>query len=770
MPRSFTTSTYRKLIKKAEHVLMTYSPLKGVDVHFNETFKEGQADPILSPEDEFVKQVLYGCVRYKKVLKIFLTAFYHTKRASVSNKDYAMYTILAYISLFRVNEIGFECFESIIKSQDALKMCVFLEFVFHVEGLEKWVKDEWGKVLEVDFIESVIIGDILRIQDRVYELICTLRSLAYGKSEGGAKNADGIESVGHKAKRTTTVRPFNLHMPRSVKIPKPMRIEQKTQCREPPNHHITLAKIEVANKRRSERSRADTLQKYAPETDSRNSDFVFRTATLRQKRMKDDSVEEPVVAADKKRESLRIQRTVKREHDAPSIRLTAAAILREDFLYRQKQQQQAQILREYETGLRDASSFYRWQSEMKQHDAKEKQILVDTRRREMELSHARAKEARRIGMFERTKAAERMKRETSKQIAVANRLKEDERATKQKIAKNIAEIRETRPKIAIQKVLNKKREHGDVEREKRRGRAEMIRCQREEEKLKREDLIRRIRALERAPRKTAKVFDPTKSSGIGLLDEMSLVELYERLEIVKAQARRDCERVRMRVAEEKRARQDDLRKRLENIGRLRVSARVANKAERERRRQMKLNAKIAMEKHREQSKRELARKLTARREALSAEFDALKQEELRVEKQRLLLGSNKLVIQQRHFKEQIKGAEREARIRQHVAQEDARRAREFAAKDRIVRFRYAARERAKRAEAEKERQSKIDVVRDYMTERMFEEKNEKRVNFDRQRRREARNREERDSRSRYAASISARVQGSAKRAGRGPRR
>ena len=236
---------------------------------------------------------------------------------------------------------------------------------------------------------------------------------------------------------------------------------------------------------------------------------------------------------------------------------------------------------------------------------------------------------------------------------------------------------------AMQKVLNKNREHGDVEREKRRGRAEMIRCQREEEKLKREDLIRRIRALERAPRKTAKVFDPTKSSGIGLLDEMSLVELYERLEIVKAQARRDCERVRMRAAEEKRARQDDLKKRLENIGRLRMSARVANKAERERRRQMKLNAKIAMEKHREQSKRDLARKLAARREALSAEFDALKQEELRVEKQRLLLGSNKLVIQQRHFKEQIKGAEREARIRQHVAQEDARRAREFAAKDRI---------------------------------------------------------------------------------------
>ena len=54
------------------------------------------------------------------------------------------------------------------------------------------------------------------------------------------------------------------------------------------------------------------------------------------------------------------------------VKLTAASILREDSLYKKKQEKEAAVLKKYESELRDTSEFYRWQTVERKKEEAEK--------------------------------------------------------------------------------------------------------------------------------------------------------------------------------------------------------------------------------------------------------------------------------------------------------------------------------------------------------------------------------------------------------------
>jgi len=62
----------------------------------------------------FIKQVFYGNMRYSEFLKIFTENLFQFNRSTTERKDEFLYQILAYLLIFRLDELPIEDFKSIV--------------------------------------------------------------------------------------------------------------------------------------------------------------------------------------------------------------------------------------------------------------------------------------------------------------------------------------------------------------------------------------------------------------------------------------------------------------------------------------------------------------------------------------------------------------------------------------------------------------------------------------------------------------------------------
>ena len=62
----------------------------------------------------FIRQVFYGCLRYKDFLKNFTEVFFHLRKGSTSRKDELLYSILAYLAIFRLDDLPLDDFKQFV--------------------------------------------------------------------------------------------------------------------------------------------------------------------------------------------------------------------------------------------------------------------------------------------------------------------------------------------------------------------------------------------------------------------------------------------------------------------------------------------------------------------------------------------------------------------------------------------------------------------------------------------------------------------------------
>ena len=86
-----------ELISACEEMVRTFNPIvTTVDSHAAEFIK---LKKVVDADDKmFLEQVLYGCVRYKKMLKVFLSSLYFKHGGETQRADYTLYLVLSYLA------------------------------------------------------------------------------------------------------------------------------------------------------------------------------------------------------------------------------------------------------------------------------------------------------------------------------------------------------------------------------------------------------------------------------------------------------------------------------------------------------------------------------------------------------------------------------------------------------------------------------------------------------------------------------------------------
>jgi hypothetical protein len=516
------------------------------------------------------------------------------------------------------------------------------------------------KVRDLSFVEDELIAGIEAFLPELSQFCAELQEKAVGlaaaqsaREEAKRTGTAGLAKVTKKGS-TKPISP-RLTQPKIPHLPEPERIRQATLITEVPGF-INRTNVAEINRQRQEelnRQREETKKKYSEKLE-------FKFQQIKGGRDIDEVRQE--VEEERMKEVKFDSSFVNEPPDFSKIpakvRVNASTVYREDALFRKQQAKDAEVLKRYEEELRDGTEYILWQREMKEKDENIKDQNVLLRREQARLSAEEAREAM-IKQKEDNKVVADLLRQQGEAIKQQKALESEISILKnQAAAQSIAEVRDTRPVEAKSRVFEERSNRAQALREE----LEQARLAKEqEERLEEErkaDVIRQLKAENSVLKKTVKIFDPTQVAGIGLLDEMSYIEMKERLQTERQRAEREEEERRLRILDDKEKRAKDLENRSMALLKARESKAEANKLHSLKKKEMLLREEQAKGKAREVGAMKLEEVLREKREEKHKEAAALKAEQDRVRRQQQYLGAAAGIVEETREEQLLLGQER----------------------------------------------------------------------------------------------------------------
>eukprot|EP00884_Botryococcus_braunii_P003728 jgi/Botrbrau1/13356/Bobra.0158s0010.2 len=544
------------------------------------------------------------------------------------------------------------------------KALPFLQVIFNPTSWSEEFRPVWLQLYDSKHVEEMLEGlrgNLPEAEKLMQKLEGTLSSI---------RSRAEAEAAGYKggAARTTIPQPFKLTPLR----PKPSPVEESVpsppKFQPPPARREGPTAEEKGLKAAKAQNREAIKAKYS---DPKCQPFSLRVL---QRPMNLDKLkrqqEEELAAEMSKRPPP--GRVVPRPPNA-EVRLNAAAILREESLFRKKQRQEAAIIQRYEAELRDAADFQEWRQLRIAEDEAQQQCLIKQRRDDA----ARAADAAAAAQARRQKENVQLGLSTKEESQDANRqiqlqrqaLREANAVVRDSVVKARARVAESASAVTEQR-----RETAAEVRAAEAARAREVAQTRAREEAERRDIIMQLKALEKVPKRRNRIFDPTAAAGLGLLEEMSLFELHERLQVVKARCTEERAARKAKILEEKNEWQEMLVQKAATIGRVRrlahqhASDRRSARDTESRKRSEELERRSALE------DTALLEKFERKAIAKSRQQEQIQQHLDKVAARQAQQAQGARKVEQQHFKSLRAGARRSTinRIKAHRTQAEQR--------------------------------------------------------------------------------------------------
>ncbi|XP_062864036.1 cilia- and flagella-associated protein 99 isoform X2 [Trichomycterus rosablanca] len=572
---------YSELVKEAIQVLDKYEPDKQrVDTFVDESAKILENCP--SSEQKFIIDIVYGCFAHQKLLNVVVNVFYDQKGKLFLKADRNQFVVVLYITMFHLDDLGWEQFSAVIKSLDSSKMYKFLSFFLNSTNLTTWIHGEWSQIYDANYVERRWIAPLLSWQNEIDDLLDQL----------GKKMTKDI--LPRKSpKRYTEPQEFDLTKPKPRPLPVPDLISQQENTKlvpvstyKAPKEQQFLEDIKQKNHLKAQQVlyEASTQQFRCanPEKSEKTKNIVSQIQQNLDTKLKFDTVYSSGTPATHKINNL-------------PIRLNTTAILREGALYNRQMEEERNRLEHLMQGASEPSAFLQWQKEMREKDLHDELAQLERRRLEGKISHEEALLARQR-VLEQNQHKALLKKEEKAELMrkYAEKRLEEEREMKELVHQVANGHKNSKAaKVKLQEI--KKRIVKEVSEQSQ----EMLRqaLENAQAELSRKfELIRQIRAIESVPHINQRFMDDTETGGHELLSEMSLAELRERLARLKEEERQEQEKRRQKILEEKQSREQLLLEQLDTIATRRTAAGlVTARKQVEKETKLKLNRAVSMD-------------------------------------------------------------------------------------------------------------------------------------------------------------------------------